>query len=170
MKTLYLARHGEAVKVGYGNVTHDFDRNLTVEGIFKLETELLGLQAVGARFEQCFASPLLRAQQTAKILTSESECEPEALNALGSEPSFSVIHRALETCEAEHVLMVGHAPFISQLTAYFLNGSPHGNFHFSPGTVACIQVRNLTAEPQGELQWLMGYEILSQLAQNAAKS
>jgi len=79
--TLYLLRHGESV----ANVTHTFaskklDLPLTDFGTNQVEQIVEPMKKIG--FSKIYASPLLRAQQTAEIIGKASELKPIIIESL----------------------------------------------------------------------------------------
>jgi len=78
---LYLLRHGESV----ANVTHTFaskklDLPLTDFGINQVEQIVEPMKKIG--FSKIYASPLLRAQQTAEIIGKSCELKPIVTESL----------------------------------------------------------------------------------------
>lgn len=158
MKTLYIARHGEPVHIGAKDAPTDFDRYLTPEGEEKLQQQARGLQKMGVTFEACYASPLVRTQQTAQFLCAPFGTTIQSADCLGSSPSMIQVQRLLAGETARHVLLVTHQPFVVQLTSWLISGRMETSFAYQPGTMACVSVYTLEPFPQGELQWFLPAE------------
>src|SRR3954468_23690600 len=62
---LWLLRHGEAVP--HGSETDDADRALTPKGEHQSRTAGQALGRLGAEFAACYASPKVRALDTARL-------------------------------------------------------------------------------------------------------
>jgi len=155
MKTLYVARHGEPVHLGAPHAPSDFDRYLTPEGEQKMQQQAQGLQNMGITFEACYASPLVRTQQTAQYLCAPFGTPIHSTDSLGSSPSIAQVQRLLQAETARHILLVTHQPFVVQLTSWLISGRMESSFAYHPGSMACIAVYSLEPTPQGELQWFL---------------
>lgn len=166
MKTIYLARHGEAVSVGHEGVQHDFDRHLSERGRALLQRQAEAFPRLESRIEACYSSPLLRTRQTAEILGRPFGAEVQATEALGSRPAFSEVLKLLEKSSAQTILLVTHQPFVVELCAWLVSGERHFLTTYSTGTVACLRLFQLTPAPRGELVWMMPAEIMASLAFN----
>lgn len=164
MKTIYLARHAEAEPVGSAGIYHDFDRPLTAYGETLLQRQAQALKKLAPELHCCYASPLLRTQQTARLLLADRDVAITSVDALGASPSLSAIQRLLHQTEAEQMLLVTHQPFVVSLLSWLLTAEQELNAAFEPGTLACFQLFQLEPRPAGVLQWLMPAEMLAQLA------
>ncbi|HEY9840113.1 MAG: histidine phosphatase family protein [Candidatus Sericytochromatia bacterium] len=164
MKTIYVARHAEAVPVGLAGVYHDFDRYLTDTGIELLERQAKALMHMEPEIQACFSSPLVRARQTATQLVQAYGCEVQSSEALGSTPDLGQVQRLLEATSARTVLLVTHQPFVVQLVSWLLTGDSELSCHFGTASVACLHLHLLSPGPRGELMWLMNSETMAHLA------
>lgn len=163
MKTLYIARHAEAVSIGYGGVQHDFDRFLTAEAEELLARQALGLKRLEPGIQACLSSPLLRARQTAEILCKPYGCPIESVDALGSMPQISEVSQLIQASPAHTLLLVTHQPFVVDLVSWLLTGDQELICHYSTATIACLRMHLFEPMPRGELLWLMNSSQLAQL-------
>jgi phosphohistidine phosphatase len=163
MKTIYIARHAEAVPVGVEGVYHDFDRYLTRTGLDLIERQARALMHLEPEIQACFSSPLVRARQTAEQLVEAYGCQVQCDEALGSSPDISQVQRLLEATPASSVLLVTHQPFVVQLTSWLLTGDSEVACHFGTAAIACVHQHLLSPIPRGELRWLLPAEIMSQI-------
>lgn len=163
MKTLYLARHAEAAPVGSAGIYHDFDRPLTAYGRGLLQQQAQALRKLAPDLQACYASPLLRTQQTATILVEGRSIPLESADCLGASPSFSTVQQLLLESSAEQILLVTHQPFVVNLLSWLLTGDQDLNTAFEPGTMACLEVYQLHSQPEGQLNWLLPAEMLAAL-------
>ncbi len=163
MKTLYIARHAEAVSVGLPGVYHDFDRYLTSAGLELLERQARALQHIEPQIQACYTSPLVRARQTAEQLAGAYGCPIETHDALGSMPDLRGVQKLLENTDARSVLLVTHQPFVVQLVSWLLTGDSEFATHFDTASMACLRLYTFEPAPRGELQWLMSADLLAQL-------
>jgi broad specificity phosphatase PhoE len=83
----------ELVLVRHGHVEHDPGRRLAdpeLSALGRAQALALGERLAGERFDVCFASPLRRARETARLLVAERGPEPE-LHACLAEGSFGAL-------------------------------------------------------------------------------
>jgi phosphohistidine phosphatase len=127
---LWLLRHGEAV--GKGD-TPDADRALTAKGERQSRIAGRALARLEVRFDACYASPKVRARDTA-LLAAEalgvSVTEDDAI----AEDFDRDDARALFDAHDGDVLVVGHEPDFSQVV-HDLTGA---RVDFKKGGVAAI--------------------------------
>jgi len=120
---LDLLRHGEAAA---SSADGDTARPLTARGEAALERLARHLAATGAGWDRVFASPLLRARQTAKILHGSvaGAPEPEIMEELvaDSEPEEVVMALRSQEAVSGRVLLVGHMPLLGDLAAHLCDG------------------------------------------------
>jgi len=133
---LDLVRHGEAEPAGEGG---DGARRLSPAGRHTI-TELSSLLTLhGWRPTAIWASPLVRAQETAAILMAHSrELSIGTLFELmpDGEPD-DVIEALLERSAEGHVVLVGHQPLMGRLVAW-LTGAPERAFR--PGMLVRLDI------------------------------
>jgi phosphohistidine phosphatase len=111
-----LVRHGEAEP---SSPAGNNGRRLTPAGEAAVRSLAARVAASGTLPTRVFASPLTRAQQTARLLVDALgiDIDPETLDALDPDyPTEEVIH-ALEThgIASGHVMLVGHMPQLDHL-------------------------------------------------------
>ena len=157
MRVLFI-RHAWArdrVKFAAGGKA-DGMRPLTARGIRRMQQVAQDLKLRIPRFGLLATSPLVRAQQTAEILsdvyddfpvTSISELEP------GSAPD--VLSAWLKRYRGEYpVALVGHEPDLSDAIAWFLTGSGDGSFiKMKKGQVCCLDMPPACGPGSSVLRW-----------------
>jgi len=147
---LYLLRHGEAAPAESGG---DRMRPLTSKGEHRVRSLALALAQRGWRLDRAFASPLLRARETARIVTTGAgiEVEIEELPELEPEDEPASVTDALTDLGATsgHVLLVGHMPQMARL-ARLLAGIDHG---FAPAEMLGIECAEPGSDATGRLLW-----------------
>ncbi|HMD51037.1 MAG TPA: hypothetical protein VKG79_18115, partial [Bryobacteraceae bacterium] len=102
-------------------------------------------------------SPYKRALQTAQIAAEILDYKGELLRTKALEPSASpkAVWDEIRVHKDEaRILLSGHEPLFSRLTAYLL-GSPNLQVDFKKGAIACIELERFPAEPHGVLRWLL---------------
>lgn len=118
---LYFLRHGDA-KVG--NMP-DVERELTAEGIASAEIAGDALRKMEIPLSRIFSSPLVRAQQTARIVGGKASLFPILTSeflAPGSDPQ-DLFKQLRNEAPDSHILLVGHEPFVSSAVSLLTTSS-----------------------------------------------
>jgi phosphohistidine phosphatase len=130
---LWLLRHGEAVP---HDSKPDEERELTARGERQAIAAGEGLARLGVEFDACYASPKVRAIDTAKLACRALNIEPIVHEPLGSGFDRDA---ALELLRAHgddaRVLVVGHDPDFSQV----VNDLTGGRVDFKKGGIAAVR-------------------------------
>jgi phosphohistidine phosphatase len=150
---IYLLRHGIAEDGRAGQP--DSDRALTAEGKKKLRSVLRTASAGGVKPTLILTSPYKRALQTAEIAAEILEYTGDLLRTRALEPSSRPeaaweeirIHK-----DQQQVLLAGHEPLFSSLTAYLL-GTSDLRVDFKKGGLVCLEIDRLVGAPRGVLKW-----------------
>lgn len=142
MKQLILVRHAHALDCLQAGVQKDSLRPLSVQGLEKAAKTAQKLKTAACAPELILHSPLLRACQTADILS-------HALNApLQSCPELDGMHSDRDVCDFlteqmssfSCLMAVGHNPNISAVLQLLTGQSRH----FAPGSFAVVNMQLLT--------------------------
>jgi len=155
---LWLLRHGEAVP---HESKPDDQRELTARGERQAIAAGEGLARLGAEFDACYASPKVRALDTAKLACRALGIEPvvEDSIAAGFDRDDAIALLRAHGDDAR-VLVVGHEPDFSQVV-HDLTGAA---VDFKKGGVAAVR----EARGSGELLVLLRPRELESLAEPAA--
>jgi phosphohistidine phosphatase len=150
---LYLIRHGLAAARGEA-WPDDTKRPLTHKGIARLRQEAAALGALRVSFDQVLTSPLVRARQTAEILT-EGLAEKTAIALSDALAPGGTVNQVLDDlgrhARRTRIAIVGHEPGMGQLAARLLGaGAP---IEFKKGAVCRIDVQTLPPARPGHLRW-----------------
>jgi phosphohistidine phosphatase len=127
---LWLLRHGEAVPHG---TRPDPERELTEKGERQSRQAGAALVRLGAEFEACYASPKVRARDTALLACESLDVEVVEDDAIAED----FTRRDAEELVGGHrgqVLVVGHEPDFSQIVHDFTGA----RVDFKKGGVAVI--------------------------------
>ena len=131
----YLVRHGEAVSQAING-----QRPLTPGG--RHDVEVLGRAAAarGVRPSKIFHSGLLRAQQTAELLSISLGGLEEIRELGGLRPDDDPFLASAELESSTVPLMlVGHLPHLSRLASCLVAGDPERVVvEFAPATMVCL--------------------------------
>src|SRR3990167_9838439 len=113
---VWILRHGEAE----GHAPTDAERNLTEHGraeVLRSAAHLIG-QPLGA----IIASPYVRAQQTAQLVSDVLGFQPEIRTVPWLTPDGDV-QRVLEKLDSDDdVLLVSHQPLVGSLISFLQHG------------------------------------------------
>jgi len=151
MKTIFIARHGEAVNQ---QGLRDVDRPLTKAGQSDVKRIVRYIEEKGPHPEIVLSSPLKRAQETTGIIAKHLSIPFQIWNILspGAEPKM--IYQALFKLSESRFILVGHAPDVGQMATFFVRGPSLINFR--PGAVACFDYEvEDSFEPKGLLKWFI---------------
>ncbi len=150
---LFLLRHGLAEPGG-----KDAERPLAAPGLPGLHSVLELASFAGLEPDIIISSPLVRAQQTARLAAT-------LLGYGGDIPQKEALLPGASTAELwselqplnkhRQVLCVGHEPLLSTFIAFLLR-LRELPLHFQPASMACIELPLRSKEPDGFLRWLIG--------------
>ncbi|HEX4748600.1 MAG TPA: phosphohistidine phosphatase SixA [Bryobacteraceae bacterium] len=152
---LYLLRHG--VAQDGGAQVSDAERALTSEGRRKLRTVLDAAAAAGLKPTLLLTSPLKRAVQTAEVAQEVLKYKNELLRTKALAPGATVEQVWDEIrvhSDEPSLLLVGHNPLFSELSAYLL-GANEVQVDFKKGSILRVDIERFAAKPKGVLRWYL---------------
>jgi phosphohistidine phosphatase len=116
---LWVLRHGEAEP--HGSKPHDSERALTAHG----REEVLRSAAllIGQPLTAIYASPYLRAQETAQLVRDALGFEPEIRTVEWLTPETDPDKVAEQLVSVSNVLLVSHNPLVGNLLSYLQHGA-----------------------------------------------
>lgn len=150
-RQLYLVRHGIAAARG-PEWPEDGQRPLTHKGAARMREIASGLRRLGARIDVVLTSPLLRAEQTARLLVAGLRPTPAlvVVPALAPGESPAAVVRALEPYMGDRaVALVGHEPDLGALAAWLTGAA--APLAFKKGGVCRIDLASLPPAAPGQL-------------------
>jgi phosphohistidine phosphatase len=149
---IYIVRHAiaeESSRSGAGDAV----RELTEEGIRKMKEAAAGFARLERKVDRIFASPLVRARQTAEILASATKQTVEEMKELSpSSTPREVCGRLEQIGTSKNVMLVGHEPNCSELASYLLIGNSKLEIVFKKGAICFIDAGK-AAPGAGTLIW-----------------
>jgi len=159
VKKLLFLRHGDADHTGPPSWSHDSRRPLTVEGIARMALEARGMERLGLRIEAVVTSPYLRARQTADEVIRLYRLADRVVVAEPLEPggTFRDLVKSLRGVDAEHVLVVGHAPDLGVWVGA-LTGT--GEVPLGKGWLAVVKLKDGLREGTGRLWGVFPADVL----------
>jgi phosphohistidine phosphatase len=155
---VYFIRHGLA-----GDYTRWQDddrlRPLTEKGKIQMAKEAVVISELIQDLDAIITSPLVRAMQTAEIITKHLKMNQSLVEDPRLAPGFGFEELAeivKERPEAEGLILVGHEPDFSETISRLVGG---GRLVCKKGSLARVDITNL--DPlQGELVWLIPPRVL----------
>ncbi len=156
---LYFLRHGLAGQHGDPKYKDDSLRPLTNQGCEKMQRAACGMQALELNFDAILSSPYLRARQTAEIVAEAYKTNKKEIyltdNLLPPAPIEKLLREIQASFpEANHVLLVGHEPHLTQLVSQLLKSKPL-SIDFKKGGLCCLSVENSSDGLVAVLNWLL---------------
>ena len=121
---VYFLRHGDAGAAGDWKGS-DAERPLSKDGAAQMEKEAAAIARLGLRLDTILTSPLVRARQTAEIVTKELQLAQALVVEKRLAPGFGTgeLQRILkERRAARGLLLVGHEPDFSLMVAELCGG------------------------------------------------
>jgi phosphohistidine phosphatase len=136
---LWVLRHGEAVP--HGSRPHDSERELTDNGRKEVlrSAELL----MGQPLTAIYASPYLRAQETAHLVREVLGFEPEIRTVEWLTPDTEPDKVAEQMVAVSDVLLVSHNPLVGNLLSYLQHGAGHPPERVSTAGLAELESNEL---------------------------
>ena len=152
MKRVYLVRHGIAEERG-PRWPDDTLRPLTERGRRRFSTAAAGFVQLEGTPDRILTSPLVRARQTAEILSQATDAaHVETADALSpGEPAAAIVAK-LHRMRADRIALVGHEPDLGHLAAVLLGASRP--LPFKKGGMCRIDVE-WHSGAEGTLVWFL---------------
>ncbi len=150
---IFVLRHGQAEP----QKTTDELRNLTEKGRADVAVNVSLSLSELTRVQEIWASPLVRAQQTAQIvqdilLAHGISVAIKTTDLIAPESNPSGLFESLQATNVESVLLASHMPFVGDFMDVFCGSAP--GFHsMNTSSLALIEC-NIAAAGCGELRWL----------------
>lgn len=177
---LLIIRHAIAMDRGefHKISSDDSERPLTAEGIKKMRKNALGLKAVVPKIDFLFSSPLMRAEQTARLVSEAySEIAAEKCDPMKPEADPADLFKWLKTrfkgeltkMQDSVVAVVGHEPHLSELLGYCLTGRHESLSEMRKGGACLIAFDNELTGGKGQLEWLLRPSVMRVLAKSQNK-
>jgi phosphohistidine phosphatase len=151
---LYVFRHGEAEDIGKNGVLIDEARRLTEKG--RSDAEKMGayLKSKNRKANLLIHSPLVRAAQTAEIISAQLGCERKEVKELSTDYGVRTYMEVLKAHQQiDYLALVGHQPTLSKFISTLATGEQHLQIQFEPCSLAILRIA--PASMSGELQLVL---------------
>ncbi len=150
---IFVLRHGQAE----AQITTDEARNLTDKGRREVAAIVNYSFPDLETIQEIWASPLIRAQQTAQIVrdifaTKDIHLPVKTTPLITPESNPAGLFDTLQQSKAEAVLLASHQPFVGDFID-LLCGSARGTHPMNTSSMALIEC-DIAATACGELRWL----------------
>ena len=113
-----------------------------------------GLRNVVPKLDVVATSPLVRAIETAEILSAVYERERVVIDELRPESPYGDLARwARQHAKKEVVAVVGHEPHLSGLASWLLAGASTSFIDLKKGAACLLEIEDTAAEASAMLLW-----------------
>jgi phosphohistidine phosphatase len=159
---LFILRHGLASDPGEHGLPKDLpdtERPLSAKGKQKLWRTTAAMRTLDLKFDAVVSSPLLRARQTAQIVTEAFELRRKLILtdelAPAGDPKLLLDQLTKLGPRAKNILLVGHEPYLSRLIGLLIAGNTATAIDLKKGGLAKLAVEQLRFARCAELAWLL---------------
>jgi phosphohistidine phosphatase len=153
---LYLVRHALAAERG-PKYPDDRERPLTPAGSKKFAQSVPGLTEMDVVIDLVVTSPLVRARETAMLLSAGLKPKPPVVEAEALAPGGrpQAINETIKTHVKKYrrIALVGHEPDLGDLASRLLGA--RGRVEFKKGGVCFIEMDGATPTGPGTLHWML---------------
>ena len=156
---IYIMRHGDAAALEEAGVRTDAERPLTDLGRAETATMSRLLEKLGVTPDLILSSPLVRARQTAEIVSAHFGGTPAVTNAPELEPggsSAGVLAQILRNGRPAETILTGHMPDVGLLAGYLAWNQRDAFIQFRTAGICRIDLPDDSPGPgHGDLRWLI---------------
>lgn len=168
---IYIIRHGDAIDRSDPQVTGDAMRWLTETGRDEVMVSARLLAKLSVAPDLVLTSPMVRARQTAEIVTDlvGPAGGPEVCDHLVYGGSLAgVLEDILRHDRHRRVVLAGHMPSVGALVGYVAWGMPEAGIPFRTGEVGRVDLPDGSPRAGfGDLRWLIPPKVARKLLGDA---
>jgi phosphohistidine phosphatase len=154
---LLIIRHGVAVEREEWSGNDDL-RPLTDDGISKMRKAAQGLRTLIEAVDVMASSPLVRAQQTAQLVTKALHYsrDIETVDALrpGQDPQ-RFLDWLVSYADSDVIAIAGHEPHLSTLAWWLLTAKREARFELKKGGACLLRFDDAIDAGKAQLVWLL---------------
>ncbi len=133
--TLFLVQHGTCLPKDL-----DPERGLSEQGLQEVTTIAAAADSHKIHVTRIYHSGKKRALQTAEIIATALQPENGVHSKSGLNPLDDVVSFLNVIEKEDHIMLVGHLPFMEKLTAYLICGTPETPvIKFQNGGIVCLE-------------------------------
>ncbi len=135
---IFLLRHGKAARPSQ-MVPSDYQRSLTISGRRQIEKIGSVIKKMGIRPDILASSPLVRAMQTASIVSGHVKCDVVTWEELKPEIIPEVTTKSVLAAGVDSVMLVGHEPHLSGMVSSMVCDSAV-SLSIKKGGLVCVNI------------------------------
>lgn len=165
--TVVLIRHAIAEDRGDFARTGKSDdlRPLTDKGRRRMVKAARGLSRVISGLDRLFSSPLVRAWQTAEIVSEAfGGREAESLESAATGDGNELLDALRAVRPGSWIAVVGHEPICGEWTSWLLSGSAIHFINYKKGEACALRFQGAIRPGEADLLWKIRPRQLRQLA------
>ncbi len=155
---VYLMRHGLAEDLQGEAGSSDSERPLSVDGTHRMQVQAGAFRRMVGILHEIWTSPLLRAHQTADIVSSAMLPTIPVCGVAGLGPEQEiepVLHRLRQAEDDRHIVLIGHEVGLMELASHMLAGRATPMMKFPCGAVCCLDIVALDPIVRAQLHWFL---------------
>jgi phosphohistidine phosphatase len=162
----YILRHGLASPRSSAGITDDAKRPLTPEGKKRMQEIARGLLRLGLELDWIISSPLVRAVETAGIVSDSLDSKTplditEALRPGGSAEALMAF--LAQHPHRKRIMVVGHEPDLGELAARLVGAGRNANLSLKKGGCCRIDFDEFPPRSPGQLVWWLTPRVMRKL-------
>ncbi len=160
-----LFRHGPAGSADGSRWPDDSARPLTARGAARTQEAARGLARIESGITRIVTSPLVRADQTARLLQDalRDSIPLDTLDALAPGGSYRrIIQHLADLPSADVVVLVGHEPSLGKLAGVLLFGAP-ASLPIKKAGACAVQFSGAPNAGEGRLRWFLPPKVLRRM-------
>ncbi len=159
---VYLMRHGQTMPTPEGGT--DAERALSVEGRAEVQGVAAGLKRSGLSVDVVITSPVLRAWQTAELLSDTLGVGMEVCAGLLPEQDVETLMNDLTLqADGRRLLLVGHQPCLERMLGVVLR-TAEPPVVFSPAGVVWLELPEFPPHRRGIIRGVFPADVLCRLS------
>ena len=148
---VYLLRHA----IAEDSAATDSLRNLTAEGRAQARSVTEKFKQHSPAMDRVLCSPYNRAQQTASaVMTLFSDIDLTLDERLKPGGDVYGVLDAIEGFDVQHLLIVSHNPFLSNLLSVMVDGTMESHRYVDNATLHCVSM-DVVAPGCGEIAYML---------------
>jgi len=148
---VYLLRHA----IAENNAATDSARDLTAQGLEQARSVAEKFHQRSPLMDKILCSPYNRAQQTAfAIMPLFPDIALSTDASITPDGDVYDVLESIERLELQHVLLVSHNPFLSNLLSVMVNGNMETHRYMDNATLYCISM-DVVAPGCGEIVYTL---------------
>ncbi len=165
---LLIIRHAIAEDLGADDDRDDAERRLTRRGRRRMRAAAAGLTNVIDHVDVLASSPLVRADQTAQIVSKAfGGLHVTRIEVLANKPVRDVLRWVQGQAADATVALVGHEPQLGLLVSWLLSGEQRSFVKFRKGGACLLEFVRSVKAGRATLLWMLSPRALRKLGKRA---